>query len=260
MDEEQKGLMGFRIQLSTPVVVFIILQAVFVIFLIITIVQLPKSNKVDYEDVINSPAVSISNYSDALPSDYNGESIGLRTTLFNLILRNSPDRAISGSIDARIREDSIKKVFFEEKNLNFYSAIIDVPEIEQSYWFYSEYSSNDGNQYIDYSKSYRFFCLDDAQEKIYPDFGCKDDFGLVGRYEIVSKLLSFFDFDYFNLSLPTANGAHKIKIKPTNYDIDDVTKESYIQQTRDAVASLGVLPDYFEYYVMGPADIIIYYP
>ena len=110
-------------------------------------------------------------------------------TLFELAVRNSAGNNISTSVEAFIREDSIREVYFENKDVNYFSAIIDIPELEQSYWFYNEYSNDKNNEYIDYSKTYRLFCLDDSQEKIYPDFGCEDGFGLKGRPEIVSDLI-----------------------------------------------------------------------
>lgn len=146
-----------------------------------------------------------------------------------------------------------------DQDLNFLSAIVDIPDIEQSYWFYSEYSSENGNKYIDYSKSYRMFCLDNTQENVYPDFSCKDDFGFEGKHEIVSTLIGYFNFNYFSLSLPSKKGVTEVRIKPTNYNLNDVTKESYIQEAKNAVESLGVSPDLFTYYVMGPEDITIRY-
>lgn len=259
MAQDQNSI-EYKMHVSIPVVVFVIAQIILFIFLAISLPKLFQSDEITDEDPSRIPMATIDNYNSAIPENYSGNEELIEKTLFQLILRNSPDKDISKSVKATVRENSAKTVHFEEQNIDYYSAIIDIPELEQSYWLYSEYSSSKNNKYIDYSKSYRFFCLDDSQEILYPTFDCKDDFGVNGKYELVSDLVQFFDFNNFSPSYSSERNNSEIKLYPHNYDIDVATKDSYIQQTRDAISSLGVSPDLFTYYVVDLQDINYSYP
>lgn len=250
----------YQFRLSTPATIFIIAQIVFIIFLAISIPSLSKPDEINDEDPNRIPVATISNFSSMAPENYSGNVKLMEATLFELILRNSPGQDVSTSVNTFIRENSVNTVYFKDKNVNYFSAILDIPDLSQSYWFYTEYSSDKNNQYIDYSKSYRLFCLEDSQEIIYPDFDCQDDFGLAGRFELVSNLITYFNFNYFSPSYSPEQDANKIKIYPHDFSIDDATKDSYVQQTKDAVASLGISPDFFTYHVIGPKDINYLYP
>lgn len=257
--EERKNV-DYRIELDMPVVVFVVIQIVFIVFVALSLARLLRSDKISYDDTKEIPVAKIDNLDSVTHGDYFGSTRSLEMTLFELAVRNSAGNNISTSVEAFIREDSIREVYFENKDVNYFSAIIDIPELEQSYWFYNEYSNDKNNEYIDYSKTYRLFCLDDSQEKIYPDFGCEDGFGLKGRPEIVSDLITYFEFNYFSASYSMSDNSTMIKIYPHSLNIDEETKQSYIQQTRDAVYSLGISPDLFAYRVMGPGDIDFHYP
>lgn len=94
--------------------------------------------------------------------------------------------------------------------MNYLSAIVDIPNLEQSYWFYNEYSNDKNNQYIEYYKSFRIFYLAESQEIIYQGFNCKDDFGLAGRRELVSDLITYFNFNDFSPSYSAIDKSVKI--------------------------------------------------
>lgn len=246
--------------LSMPTIVFIIIQVIFIIFLVFSLTKLHQPNKITDDDLSRIPVAKISNFSSMAPKDYSGSANLIETTLFQLVLRNSPDQDVAKSFNALIREDSAKTVFFEKQNVGYFSAIIDIPELRQSYWFYNEYSSDQPSRYIDYSKSYRIFCLDESQEAIYPEFICRDDFGLDGRYELVSDLIPYFQFQDFVSIYSYKKGFNEIEISPYSFnELSYDTQELYIQQVKDAVASLGVTPSIFTYSVLLPEDVRYYY-
>ena len=258
--EQDQNSTEYKIHVSIPVVVFVIAQIIFIIFLAISLPKLFQSDEITDEDPSRIPMATIDNYNSVIPENYSGNEELIEKTLFQLILRNSPDKDISKSVKATVRENSAKTVHFEEQNIDYYSAIIDIPELEQSYWLYSEYSSSKNNKYIDYSKSYRFFCLDDSQEILYPTFDCKDDFGIAGRNELISDLIKYFDFNDFSPSYSSEQKTNEIKIYPHDFSIDDTIKESYIQQTKGAIDSIGISPNLFTYHVVNPQDINYLYP
>lgn len=259
--EEGQNQTNYKIRFNKLAIGFIIIQVVFIVFLAISIPQLSQPDEVNDEDPSRIPVAMISNFDSVVPENYSGKVNLIETTLFQLILRNSLDGEISKSVDVVVREDSVKNVYFKNQNINYFSAIVDVPDLEQSYWFYSEYSDDSNNRYIDYSKAYRIFCLEDSEEILYPNFECEDGFGLNGRYELVSDLISHFEFDGFAPLYSYERGFNEIGISPHTFDeLSDSTKELYIQQVKDAIASLGVSPDIFTYYVLNPDEIRYYYP
>lgn len=259
--EEGQNQSDYKIRLNMPATIFIVIQIIFIIFLIISISGLYKPDEITDDDPDRIPVATIDNFASVVSENYPENVKLIEATLFDLILRNSPGEDISTSVNATIRENSIKTVYFEKQNLNYFSAIVDIPEIEQSYWFYSEYSSEEPNQYIDYSKFYRIFCLEDSQEILYPDFNCQDDFGLNGRYELVSNLISYFEFNDFAPIYTYERGFNQIEISPYTFDeLAASTKEAYIRQVKDAIDSLGIPPDIFTYNVMNPEEIKYFYP
>lgn len=259
--EESRSQSDYKIRLNIPTVIFVIIQIIFIIFLIISISGLYRPDEITDDDPNRIPVATIDNFASVVPENYSENIRLIEATLFNLVLRNSPGEDISTSIHATIRENSIKTVYFENQNLNYFSAIVDIPELEQSYWFYDEYSNEKPNQYIDYSKFYRIFCLEDSQEIIYPDFNCQDDFGLDGKYELVSTLLSYFEFGDFTPIYPYERGFNQIRISPHTFDeLATDTKELYIQQVKDVIFSLGIPIDTFTYSIIPPEDVRYYYP
>lgn len=259
--EEGQNQVKYRIHISKLAIGFAIVQIVFIVLFAISIPKLFQSDEINDEDPSRIPVATISNFASVVPKDYSGKIDLIEATLFQLILRNSPDGEISKSVNAVVREDSIKNMYFEYQNINYFSAIVDIPELEQSYWLYNEYSDNENNQFIDYSKTYRIFCLENPEEILYPNFDCKDDFGLNGRYELVSDLLPYFEFKDFVIIFPYKRDYNGIEISPRTFDeLSGDIRESYIQQVRDAVASLGISSDIFTYHVMDPEQIRYYYP
>ena len=47
----------------------------------------------------------------------------------------------------------------------------------------------------------------------------------------------------------------KIYINPTEYSPTEKEKETYLQETKEAVRSLGVSPDLFTYEIATPSDL-----
>ena len=251
----------YKLKPSLPMMIFILIQIIFVILLIISVPKLFEPDEINGLDTDRNPSASITNLSSVVPEDYPMAGVGdIEVTLFDLILKNSPDKDISTSIKAKIREDSVKNLYFKDENLNYFSAIIDIPELEQSYWFYNEFSNDKSNKYITVSRVYRLFCLDNSDDIIYPNFECEDDFGAAGRLEVVSDFINYFNFNNFSPSYTYLSNSNKINIYPYDYNISTITKESYIAETKNAISSLGISPDRFTYYVISPEDINYSYP
>ena len=253
--EEKQNIIKYKFHFNVSVVIFVIVQFVFVFLLLISIPRLLQPSKIDEDDLDRQPILTVGNISSTMPEDYPGFTRDMEVTLFELALRNSTGRDTLISAEAFIRENSVKTVYFDNQNINYLSAIIDIPDLKQSYWFYNEYSDDNSNQYIDYSKTYRILCLEKSQEIIYSDFECEDDFGVNGRFELVQDLIGFLNFNYFSLSYSFRQDYNEIDIYPYNFNESNRNKKSYIKQAQDAIDSLGIPSDLFIYYIMEPEDI-----
>ncbi len=248
-----------RVKLST--IIFLGIQAIVIILAIISIAKFFHTDEIK-NSPSQGPSAKIINATDAIPEDYSGWTEIIEWALLDTILDSTKGDTVSKSqASAYFRDGSIKTQYFEKYDVYYVRAIIDVPELEQSYEVFLEYPSNkDAVNLVEYdssdvAKPYSILCLDENSEKIYPNFDCHESADYSSRQKIVSSMLNYFYFDYFSPYL-NPNGAGTVIISPSvTYDNDDQTKATYIEEARDAIKSLGISPDTFTYYVRTAADV-----
>lgn len=247
MDEQKKDR-------SVPLIIFLISQ-IFLIIILVAIIFLNRSSSeilsTDYE---SQPSVAIEEFNNELP-DSSSLYLGLiERSLLKTIELNSDSFNINNS-KAEIRDGTLVTQKFDDIDGTYFSMIVDIPTLEQSYQIYAlaPMEGNKDPNILSYYTQY-ILCLDDYAEKIYSNFQCEDEHPVDTRTGIVVSYLKYFDFDHFNAFVDSSNPS-VINISTGSLDsIDEKTGNIYIQEVRDAVASLGISPDIFEYRVMQPED------
>lgn len=260
---EESGQTQFNFRLKPLPAMFLIIQIILLILLIISVPKLFQDEK-----IADTPAEGLSvkmvNASDVIPEDYSGWTKMVEWALFDTVSNNAGDKKFSKDVSVFIREGSVRSREFEQAGINYVRAIIDVPEIEQSYEFFLKYPNNpEAVNAVEYgnpsaAKPYSILCIEDKKDIIYPDFDCKDSPEYFNRQKIVSGMLGYFFFDYFSPYL-SFDGDNTVIISPSvTYDNDEATKTKYIEEVKAAIESLGVSPDDFRYYVRTAADVDYY--
>lgn len=266
MENENQNQFPFRIRLNPLLATFFVIQIIFIVLLILSISRFSQTN--NFSNSPNQgPTAKIENVSAVIPEDHAEWANLVEWALFNDALKNNTDQNISKtSTVAYIREGSVNTQYFESQGINYVNAIVDIPELAQSYEIFLEYpNSKNAIDAVEYSSAdvmrpYSILCLNEASEIIYADFDCQEPPVYASRQRIVSNVLGYFEFEHFSPSYSFEQGSNKIDIYPYSFDIDDDTRASYVQQTKDAIASLGISPDLFTYYVIKPEDISYRYP
>ena len=235
-------------------IIFIIIQIIYMIIIISVLLSNTKNDRIEQMDIGRQPTISIKDLNSQLPDNaYRGP---IETVLTKTVELNSTEFNTSDST-ANIREGSLSTVKFEDIDGIYFSAIVDIPNLEQSYQIYSFYSIGDRTpESLAYSTQY-VLCLDDQADKIYPDFDCQELFPQDARRSIVFsylKYLKFNDFSLFPTQKPNSSIIY-IDVDPT-LDISTDTEQSYIQETKKAVSSLGISPELFEYKINRQSNIV----
>ena len=234
-------------------IIFLCCQALFIIIIISIIATNATSDEIGQTDYDRKHIVSIENLDSQLPyAPYSGP---IRAVLTETIELNSTEFSPSDSV-ANIRDGSLSTIRFENIDSVYFGAIVDIPNLQQSYQIYALYPLDTNNFNLDLYNTQYVLCLDNYSEKIYPDFNCHDLFGSNTRQVIVSRYLPYFNFNDFTASI--SQDLNTIGILPLrNGSVTDEIANSYIERTREAIASLGISPDLFEYTVFrstNPAD------
>lgn len=229
-----------------PLLIFIAVQIVFIIMAAASIIPLlSKSDKIPAGDYASQPSVTIENLSQAIPDFPSNNTEELQHLLLSIIQINDSNVNL---VDSRaiVREGTVINKYFHGPNLNYISAVIDIPEISQSYQLFYQYSNDPSNIYIDPNDSIIFLCVADETNVIYSDFDCTDIYSQTTRNSIISKYLKYVEFDDFMAS--TGQNIDDITIFPV--DFNRVNEDDFIKQTKEAVRSFGISPDLFSYRVL----------
>ncbi len=252
-----------RVKLST--IIFLGIQAIVIILAIISIAKFFHTDEIK-NSPSQGPSAKIINATNAIPEDYSGWTEIIEWALLDTILDNTKSDTVSKSqASAYFRDNSIKTQHFEKYKTNYVRAIIDIPDLKQSYEIILEYPDNkDAINAVEYSstdvaKPYSILCLDENSEKIYQDFACHESPEYFTRQKIVSNTLKYFQFDGFSAYLNTKSQDLVIIQVSAIYENDDVMKAKCTKEVKDAIESLGISPDIFTYYIDIVADVDIYY-
>lgn len=239
-------------KVSPIVILFIMIQLLFIVLLVISFLNLRQSDGAT--DRKNEPKVTIDGLTAKIKDFPNSYTDDIEHSLTETIELNVDNFNIS-NVEAVIRDNSLKVKDFYDYGFKALSVIVDIPNLEQSYQIFYKYST-DYENIVDsayYDNPRAVLCLSEEMDKIYPNFKCQASYPQETRFKIVADYLKYLDFNYF--SAFTDDSLTKIIINPTEYSPTDEEKASYLQETKNAIESLGISPEIFTYEVSSPSDL-----
>lgn len=240
--------------IDAPITVFLaVLQLAFIIGIIFSIYKMlepPNLASVEY-NYDQQPQITIDDLANAVPNLSNTEITNTERMLFWAINSNSSEIDLP-DIYAKVRSDTVKTMTFAEQDISYFSLILDIPDLQQSYQVY--YMSSDDAKYLDPGETAIVLCVKDSDLVIYPDFNCQDSYeeryNGVARNAIVASLLPYLDFDQFELAI--GNDLKQITIALFQPEPSKTVTDKYIEEVKSTIASLGVSPDIFTYKIQQP--------
>lgn len=202
--------------------IFIFFQIIIFIAVIISIFNLPKSN-IDANEYLSKMSVSIENISNIFPN-LNREDIKIiENELYESVKDNATDISLSKNV-AQIREGTEREQYFTATNLNYFSAVVDIPELRQSYQIFYGYLDSERESSESTGRDrVTSLCLDDKDLIIYSDFKCKSRYDSSTFNYIVSEYMSQFRFEGLSAEVDE-NDIFKIVIRPYSYEISESKK------------------------------------
>lgn len=215
---------------------FLIIQVIFIISLIISIPQLSNENRVDENNLAIQPQVSIAELPDDVPGLQPSNLSHVQRALFNIILDS--ESTADKTLNAVVRYDTVITKHFESPNIDYFNAIVDIPDLDLSYQVYYSYTNPEGSKGP--NDNIVILCADDAS-------GCKSPYSTGDLKRLVYSLLRYSEFDKFTLNL-TDTAFTSIGLNLA--DEANAGSETYIEQVRNSVSSLGASPDLFVYYIV----------
>ena len=134
MDNKEK----LQNNINPLLAVFLIIQIIIILLIIFSMPKLFQDNN-NIDSPTEGPSIKIEGISAIIPDDFPEWRDLIEWDLFKTSLNNSKKESIpDSSITASIREETIKTQYFEEQNINYVRAIIDIPELLQSYELFLE--------------------------------------------------------------------------------------------------------------------------
>ncbi len=234
-------------KINYPILILILIQILFIILVIVSIKGLFTEERIDPDDITRQPSVNIESLSSKIPA-LNADSISsIEHELLNIVGKNITDIDFIES-KAIIRDESIHSHFFETENLGEVNFIVDIPDLEQSYQLFYEYSPDENNSYLESNDRIIALCVEPSEVK-YQDFNCNDLYSQGTRNFIIEKYLNFADFDNFYAEV-TGKNHDQITIN-LNWR-EETDGEEYIREAKEMVSSLGSSPDLFKYSIVQP--------
>ena len=224
---------------SHLIITAVSIQVLFIIALILTLPRIFQSSEIDPDNRAAQPSVTIKD----LGNRFNGFSSSfikeIENQLFYLIQKNNTSVDLGETI-ANIRDGSVNHIHFEDEMFDFYNFIVDIPELQQSYQLFLTVSEVENNQFFNPNDTIIPLCLSDAEEKIYPNFECKDIYGQMTRNMLGLNYSEYFDSDKFFV-VRAQSTPENLMVMATG-DIDDALTE-----LKDSIKLLGISPDLFTY-------------
>ena len=231
-------------KMNNLVLVFVAAQVLFVVLCVVTLSRVLVDDNVEEGEFARLPSITIDGLPETLVDAAEEDTKVIEWMLLDTVKKNMSEVDF-GSIKGIVRNESAKTHYFGTQKIYYYSAVIDVPEIRQSYRVFHEYSDEQDNEYLSANEQYIILCLSDPGEIVYSDFDCKSDYGELTYNTIVMKYIWYFDFEEFVVrGVPGDYSRIRIIALKDNYDSGD-----FVERVREIIRGLGVSPDLFEYEV-----------
>lgn len=241
---------NFPLQLNPIHVIAILVEALFIVFAIITFNQIINTGnhaavvKIDnYSEVGNSNNANVEGALSDVKSEHRDI---INKAVYDIAALNNTGNI--NNFGAKIREGSVSNVYLEELGMNFVHFIVDVEDLGQSYelvyrWIKDMPKDKDLKD-IPMVVAY----CPKAEDLIYGNFDCKDEYNGTGEARVVYETLQFHEFNNARFSIignPSVGEKLSISIlTPTDYETD---KSKAIAEFSEYMNSLGFDLEDYEY-------------
>ncbi|MBR2741155.1 hypothetical protein IKD98_00105 [Candidatus Saccharibacteria bacterium] len=254
MEEKDKltSIQQYFRQNSILIAIFCILQFFIIVIVIFLVSQLNKEES-------RVPSLTIANFASSIKNLPSESVEPIQIALYNVVNQNNNN--IVDDMDVVIRENSYVNQYFERQKIHYVNLIVDIPTLEQSFQIFHEWpEKNDyANQYYMINRATMAMCVT-PEDTIYHNSTCEDAYWNNGQRAIAAEFIKYFTFDYFNAYAKEYELYKTIYISPIHYDHDENEKESFIEKTKDAIKSLGISPEIFDYHVLEEDEIDYFIP
>lgn len=229
-------------------IIFGAIQLAFLALIIGIFINIQKGDRLS-EDYKSQPKIKIKDMSKELKDLPENERGIIAQELTRALSLNTNEINLNNTV-AEIREGYTKKSYTHQ-NLTFYNMIIDIPELEQSYRIYHEYSKDETNKFFTYDKTTIATCVYDQKFQKYK-FECNSRYEKSEDERILRKYLTFESFGTFSASLGADNS---ILITPIAQNFSAEEKENSIKAAKEAIKGLGFNPESYTYSVIDAASL-----
>jgi hypothetical protein len=236
---------------NTLLAIFIIFQLLFFSIIIYSLVNTPIDDRISGDESISQkPKIKISDISKQL-SGIPEETIQIIETELLSTIKLSTKQINRENTTATIRDGSLKRINYSDKNLEYIHMIVDLKDIEQSYRVIQEYSNDDMNINLSANKTIRVMCLTDERDIIYPEQKCTDRFDGTEEAQVIAKYIKFTNYEY-----ATATLENETDIKVTAFSsLNDQQLSNVSDKIKTVIENLGFHSDRYDISQTNESDI-----
>ncbi len=240
------------IKLSPIAIIFIVLQIIVIVVLVSIFVNLNQGEEIGEDDTSRQPKLSIEGFDSVSPKLPESSIAEIENSLISIARFNNDNVGMIDDVGA-IRPESLRTYYFGDQELGFFSAVIDIPSLKQSYQVFHDYTEKKGNLFYNQYFATVSSCNSGIVEDIYPDFECKDLHSKSIYGEIINKYIGFFKLNGLKLRF-IDDTFSTIEIFTPDTTLDEAKKQSIIGQVKERIEQLGVPGDFFQYKVINIRD------
>lgn len=232
---------------------FIIAQLFVLIVVASLLLEIKKDETVTRDDEA-APKLAVEGLDDIEQRISDNDKTRIEGELLQKVKSNS--KTVKLNSRAVINKDSLKNIRFESINLNYLSAVVDLPDLEQEYRIFFEYSNDQNNSYLTPNETLVVTCLDQNDKYKKYDFNCAAAPQENIYEKMAAKYLNYFRFKDFSASI---NPKKDVKTVNMVSMYGPKNAASYEQQCRSAISELGIDPNRFKYNMLSSSDLTYEY-
>lgn len=241
-----------RINISPIAIFFIVLQVIVMIVIASILININQGEEIGEDEISRQPKLSIEGLDRVSPQLSESSISDIEKSLISITRFNNQDVGMIDDVGA-IRPESLRTYYFGDQELGFFSAVIDIPSLKQSYQVFHDYTEKKGNLFYNQYFATVSSCNSGIVEDIYPDFECKDLHSKSIYGEIINKYIGFFKLNGLKLRF-IDDTFSTIEIFTPDTTLDEAKKQSIIGQVKERIEQLGVPGDHFQYIVINIRD------
>ncbi|MBO4812572.1 hypothetical protein J5491_00240 [Candidatus Saccharibacteria bacterium] len=237
-----------KIKISPLAAIFVVIQIMVIIVVASLLINLNQSEEIDEQDVARQPKLVVEGLEDAGFSLPESSLQEIEKGLLGIAKYNNQniDTLVA---TGKVRPESLKTIRFEDQDLYFVSAVIDIPELKQSYQVFHDFTKTDANPYYNAYFATIAVCSSGIVENIYEDFECQDMHDKKIYGEVVKKYLNYLKFEGFNVDF-IDDSLNTLQIFMANPTADEATRKIAVKRVKEQIESLGIPGDHFTYDVV----------